>query len=182
MPQVIMGVGIALIVLGIIGILYAIRYNKIVTDRTKTNEAEVNIDEHLRSKYDDIMRCITIVEKKIKKEVKVFESVKKVESDTMSNFELDRLLTKAFDEIKLIMEDHKEVKEGKDFNALIKEINEIEEHLVALRSYYNKYCLAYNRRIKKFPDNMIAKTHKFIEKPYYDGKNLNDDIYTDFKL
>ena len=182
MPQLLMGIGIALVLLGTIGIFYALRYNKIITDRIKTNEAEVNIDEHLRSKYDDITRCITIVEKKIKKEVKVFEEVKKVKSDTMSNFELDRLLTKAFDEIKLILEDHKEIKEVKDFNTLINEINEIEEHLVALRSYYNKYCLAYNKRIKKFPDNLIAKTHKFIEKPYYDGKNLNDEIYTDFKL
>ena len=182
MPQVVMTVAIILIVLGVIGIIYAFRYNKIITDRLKTNEAEVNIDELLRTKYDDTIRCITIIERKLKKEVKSFEQLKNMKSDTVSNFELDRLLYKAFDEIKIITEDHKEVKEGKDFNALIKEINDIEEHLVALRSYYNKYCLAYNKRIKKFPDNMIAKTHKFVEKPYYDGKNLNDEIYTDFKL
>lgn len=180
--ELIMIVAIILIVLGVIGIIYAFRYNKIIIDRIKTNEAEVNIDEHLRNKYDDILRCISIIERKINKEVKTFENLKKVKSDQVSNFEMDRLLAKAFDEIKVITEDHPEVKEGKDFGSLIKEINEIEEHLVALRSYYNKYCLAYNKRIKTFPDTIIAKFHKFIEKPYYDGKNLNDDIYTDFKL
>lgn len=180
--EFIMGVAVLLVVLGILGIVYAFRYNKMITERIKTEAAEVNIDEHLRRKYDAINRCISIVERKLKIDVKTFEKVKSVKSDTLSNFEMDRLLSKAFDEIKVITEDHKEIRENKDFNALVKEINELEEHLVALRSYYNKYCLEYNKRINKFPDNVIAKTHKFIEKPYYDGKNLNDDIYTDFKL
>ena len=64
----------------------------------------------------------------------------------------------------------------------MKEINNIEEHLVALRSYYNKYCFEFNRQIKTFPDTIIAKIHRFSEKPFYDGKNLNDEVYTDFKI
>jgi len=180
--EVLVIIGVILIVLGIIGIVYAVRYNKIVISRFKTNEAEINIDEHLRHKYDLIIRIISIIEKKAKIEVKTFEEIKKVKSDQISNFEFDRLLSKCYDEIIVITEDYPKVKETKGYNDLIKEVNNIEEHLVALRSYYNKYCFEFNKQIKTFPDTIIAKIHRFNEKPFYDGKNLNDEIYTDFKI
>lgn len=174
--------GILLVVLGVIGIIYAIRYNKIVVDRLKTNEAEVNIDEALRNKYDDVIRCINVIERKSNIESKTFDEIKKTKSDKLSNFEMDRMLSKAVEEILLITEDNPKLKEGKSFVELLKDIDELEEKLVALRSYYNKYCFDYNKRIKTFPDTIIANVHKFKEKTFYDGKNLNDDIYTDFKL
>lgn len=182
MQGALLTIGIVLVILGVIGIIYAIRYNKIVLDRLKINEAEVNIDETLRKKYDDVVKCINAIESKTKKEVKIFESVKKIKSNQMSNFELDRLLTKAVDEITIMTEDYPKISETKGYNDLIKDIDTLEEHLVALRSYYNKYCFDFNKRIGTFPDTMIAKIHKFSEKPFYDGKNLNDEVYTDFKL
>lgn len=180
--EVVIIIGIILIILGIIGIIYAIKYNKIIISRLKTNEAEVNIDNFLRTKFDNIIKCINIIERKAKIEVKTFDEIKKLKSDKISSFELDRLLSKGFDEITIIAEDYPKVKETKGFNEIIKEINNNEEHLVALRSYYNKYCFEFNKQIKIFPNTIIAKIHKFVEKPFYDGKNLNDEIYNDFKI
>lgn len=180
--ELILIVGISLIVLGVVGIIYAIRYNKIIIDKLKMNEAEVNIDETLRNKFDNILRTISIIEKKTKIESKTFEELKRIKSDKLTNFEIDRLLSKCTQEILVITEDYPKVREVKNYNELLKDIEDNETHLIALRSYYNKYTFQYNRRIKTFPDTVICKVHGFSEQPYYDGKNLNDEIYTDFKI
>lgn len=180
--ELIFTLSIALIILGVIGIFYAIRYNKIIIDLLKTNEAEVNIDQELRNKYDDIIRSINIIERKTKLEIKIFDEVKKIKSDKISNFEMDRILSKCFDEILVITDDYPKVTETKSYTDLIKDVKNIDEHLVALRSYYNKYAFLYNKSIKTFPNTLISKIHHFKEKTFYDGKNLNDEIYTDFKL
>jgi hypothetical protein len=173
---------VILIILGALGIVYATRYNKIIIELLKTQEAEVNIDQELRNKYDDIIRCINIIERKLKLDIKTFEEVKKIKSDKISNFEVDRILSKCLEELLIITEDYPKVKETKSFNDLIKDMSDIEEHLIALRSYYNKYTFIYNKCIKTFPDTIISKIHHFNEKPFYDGKNLNDTVYTDFKI
>lgn len=180
--EIILISSVLLIIFGVFGIIYAARYNKIVIELLKTQEAEVNIDQELRNKYDDILRCINIIERKLKLDIKTFEEVKKIKSDKVSNFEIDRILSKCFEEILIITEDYPKVKDTKSFNDLIKDIYQIEEHLVALRSYYNKYTFIFNKRIKTFPDTFISKMHHFNEKTFYDGKNLNDNIYNDFKI
>ena len=36
--------------------------------------------------------------------------------------------------------------------------------------------------IRTFPSNIVAKTCKYKQKFYFDGKDMNDDIINDFKL
>ena len=39
-----------------------------------------------------------------------------------------------------------------------------------------------NGYIRKFPSNLIAKFNNFKIKPFFDGKDMTDEIYDDIKL
>jgi len=54
--------------------------------------------------------------------------------------------------------------------------------LQAAKSYYNKYTSELNDAIRQFPSNIVAKMHGMEIKPFFDGKNMQDDIVDDFKF
>ena len=62
------------------------------------------------------------------------------------------------------------------------ELNETESEIVALRKYYNDIITDYNKLAKSFPSNLVRIMCKYKKKPYFDGKNMDDDITNDFKL
>ena len=47
---------------------------------------------------------------------------------------------------------------------------------------HNKNIKEYNKMIKMFPTNLIAKIYKYEEKLFFDKKDMSDDDYNDFKL
>lgn len=61
-------------------------------------------------------------------------------------------------------------------------LNETETDIYAYRKYYNDIITDYNKLVRAFPSNIVSKICKFKERTYFDGKNMNDEIYNDFKL
>lgn len=56
------------------------------------------------------------------------------------------------------------------------------EKLQAAKSYYNKYTSELNDSIRTFPSNIVSRLHRIDIKPFFDGKNMEDEIVDDFKL
>ena len=54
--------------------------------------------------------------------------------------------------------------------------------LQAAKSFYNKYTSELNDLIRKFPSNIVARMHGMEIKTFFDGKNMQDEIFDDFKL
>lgn len=175
---------ILLIIIAIcsLGIVFVSKYNEISKMFIKINDAEINIDETLREKYDLITKVINIIEKNTDAESKILEEIKNVKSDQYSNFEIDRLLTKCFKEIIKISSDYEKVSKNKSFKSLKEKLKDTEEKLIALRTFYNKYTTKYNLLLHTFPSNIIAKICKYEDKSQYDGKNLTDENIKDFKI
>lgn len=173
---------ITIIIICSLGILFVSKYNEISKINVKINDAEINIDETLRNKFDLITKIINIIEKNTDAESKIFEEIKKIKSNQYSNFEVDRLLTNASKEIIKICDDYDKVSKNKSFKNLKEKMKDNEEKLIALRTFYNKYTTKYNLLLSTFPSNLIAKVGKYTSKTQYDGKNLNDDNIKDFKI
>ena len=146
------------------------------------NDAEIQIDENLRNMYDMIINAINVIEKNDKNEYKIFKEIKDIKSDTLSSFELDRKLSKVYSTILEIGNDIQKLEKNRSYNSIKENLRVIEEKLIGLRSFYNKYVSEYNLLIKSFPSGFIAKLGSFKYKNHYDGKDLTDDILNDFKL
>jgi len=171
---------IGIIIFSLIAICYANIYNTMINYKLRIDTAESLIDESLRKKYDLIAKLNISIKNVIQKKdyLKEYIDLKK---KRISHYELDRLLTEAFNIILELKNDYSEL-DNKEFNKGLKEIDSLNETLSSCKSYYNKNTALLNKVVRKFPSNIVAKIHKFKIKPFFDGKDMQDKIIDDFKL
>ena len=169
---------IILIVLGLASGYIAI-YNRLQKCIIRINEAESQIDDSLRKRYD----ILSAMEKIINEQAHLNQNnLNEFKSNEMSNFEVDRNLTKIADLFKKIYFDYEkelDIPAYKENVIMLKQNNEMCD---AAKSYYNKYTTNLNLLVKKFPTNVIAKLHGINVRSYFDNKNLNDEDIYDFKI
>lgn len=171
-----------IIILGIVGIVYINAYNKLQYLKTKVEQAENIADESLRNKYDNIVKINTIIQKTLKSKKEYLKEYIDLKDKKISNFELDRELIEAMTIIKTLINDYEKLENNHEIQDVLYEIKNIDEKLSAAKTYYNKNTTESNELIRKFPSVVVAKIHKFKTKPYFDGKNMEDEIIDDFKL
>ena len=106
----------------------------------------------------------------------------KLKAKKLSNFDLDRSLVNSYNELLVVYDNHKELRESDELYKSMKQLELIDEELITLRKYYNANITSYNKMIKRFPTLIIAKIKKYNEKLFYDMKDRNDEDYEDFKL
>ena len=174
---------LAIIALGGIGaIVHIINYNRLQSKVIRIAEAESIIDEALRQRHDLIARFNNTIKSTIKIKDDYFKDFDDLEKENLSNFDLDRKITKAFNLALKLKNDYTELENDKTINDLILNLKQNAEKLEAAKAFYNKYTTELNKVIKKFPSNITARIHGFVVKAYYDGKDLEDNIIDDFKL
>ena len=173
---------IIIIILGVLGIIYINSYNKLQFLKTKVEQAENIADESLRQKYDVIGKINIIIKKEIKGKKDYLKEFIDLKEKKISNFELDRKLVEAVNIINSLVSDNDALSKNHDLQDMLYEIKNIDEKLSAAKTYYNKNTTESNAIIRKFPSVVVAKIHKIKTKPYFDGKNMEDEIIDDFKL
>lgn len=171
-----------LLIICLILLSYASLYNRFQELLVKSNEAEANIDTTLRKRFDLLNKSIGVIKANTLTDNEVLELIVKLRSRKLSNFELDRQLYEAINEFNTYKESYPTLMERESFIKINNSLNESENEIIALRKYYNDTITEYNRLVKKFPSNIVAKICKYKEKNYYDGKDMNDEIINDFKL
>ncbi len=163
-------------------IWYINTYNKYQSFIIRLNEAEANIDSTLRKRFDLLNKSINIIKANVNTKKEVLESIVKLRSRKLSNFELDRQLYEAINEFNHYKESYPELKNSESFVKIDVGLNETEAEITAARKYYNDIITDYNKIIRTFPSNLVGKICKYKEKTYLDGKDMNDDDTKDFKL
>lgn len=156
-------------------------YNRYQNYIIRINEAEANIDSTLRKRFDLLNKSIGII-KAITKKDNILDIIVKLRSKKLTNFELDRQIYEAINEFSKYKEDYPDLKTNEGFMKIELGINETEAEIVASRKYYNDIITDYNKLVRTFPSNVVAKMSKYKVKPYFDGKNMEDNIVNDFKL
>ncbi len=171
------------IILAAIGALIYITYfNKMQYLKTKIEKAEGIIDETLRQRYDLLVRADNIVKSTLKDNKEYFKEYIDIKKKNITNFDLDRKLKEAFSILEKFKDDYPQLGKNKELKEIFTTIKETDEKIAAITNYYNLNMNLLNGYVRKFPSNFIAKFHHFEVKAFFDGKNMNDDIYDDFKL
>lgn len=170
------------VIAGGLGILYIYNYNLLQHSKTKIEHAECLIDEALRNKYDLITQYEKLIKSKLDIDKNFLKDLSKLRDENISNFDLDRKLTEYINLISKVKADNSDFLENKEIKKLSNEEKKIDEKLQAAKSYYNKYTSEINGLIRSFPSNIVSRMHKFDIKPFFDGKNMQDECIDDFKL
>lgn len=166
-------------VAGILGIIYIAIYNRLQKYVIRIKEAESEIDETIRKRYDLLLSMEGVINSNTELGQ---DNFKDFESDKMSNFDADRKLSKIKETFRMIGADYPDKLNNEAFRNLLIEIKIIEEKSDAAKAYYNKYTTSLNMLIKKFPSNIVASICHIDERLYFDNKNMNDKDILDFKL
>jgi len=177
--------GMIIVMCLLIGI-YTTLYNKLQDYVIRIQEVEARIDNNLRDKYDNINRCVSLVKgnDNINKNLdkNMFEEIVRLRTKKISNFDLDRKLVEANDSFLTLKEKYPELKENEEIISISAKLEELQELLVVNKEYYNKNIAEYNKLVKLFPTNIVAKICKYEEKLFFDRKDMTDDDFNDFKL
>lgn len=166
----------------LVSLIYMLTYNKINDIIIRINEVEASIDTNLRNKYDLISRCVSIIKGNTEVSSKVLDEVVRLRSRKISNFELERKLTLAYNELLLLKEQKKELLNSEEVTKIFISLEEINDKLSVLTNYYNNNITSYNKMVVMFPTNVVAKINKFKAKLFFDMKDMSDDDVNDFKL
>ena len=177
------GLIIVATIVGIISILLlwvVITYNSYQNYIIRINEVETKIDSILRKKFDLVAKSIEVIETYAGS--KVLEEITNLKNAKISNIDLDRKLTEAIIKFESFKDKYEDLETNEVFIKTEMQINEANIDLEACKNYYNDIVTNYNKRVKQFPSDVIAKISKFKVRPYFDGKNMFDDNIKDFKL
>ena len=180
MDVLILTLFILIVLFCIIFLSYMIIYNKLNDYIIRINEVEANIDTSLRNKYDLINRSISIIKSNMELDNKVFDEIIKLRSRKISNFELERKLTSAFNELIILKNKYKELSNNEELVKINVSLEDINEKLAVLIDYYNNNITSYNKLITMFPTNIVAKINKYKTKLFFDMKDMSDNDYNDF--
>lgn len=173
---------ILIVLFCVISLIYMLIYNKLNDLIIRINEVESNIDSNLRNKYDLINRSVSIIKGTIDIKNNIFDEIVKLRSRKISNFELERKLSDAYNEFLNIKETNEDFKNSEELIKISINLEEINDKLIVLIEYYNSNITKYNKLITMFPTNVVAKINKFNTKLFFDRKDMSDDDYNDFKL
>ena len=150
----------------VIAIFYSIAYGKLTEIKEKMDNANDNITNLLKEKYEVMKKLYEIIKKNVKKKdyLKDFSNLSK---HNLTNYELDNELNTYLKTMTELKDDYK-VLNNKENNELFKKIKTIDQDITANKKFFNKN------------NNLLIKTLTGYTKIV--GKILNINVKTSYEI
>lgn len=156
----------------VLWIIYA--FNKLVTLRTRLEEAFSDIEVQLKRRYDLIPNIIETVKGYMGHERSVFENVTQARSAAMgahdphAKAEKENVLTNTLKTLFAVSENYPDLKANANFLDLQRELADTENKIQAARRFYNGNVRDLNVSVDSFPSNIIARMFGFKKREFFD--------------
>ena len=177
---------IIILLLSILGIIYVTIYNSLKERLLKKKEAETEIDETLRTKYDILSKLKDLLNQGLKEKdadsLYTLIKMEKITDEKLTSFELYRSLIDFENKMLRLKENAKKMSNLEEFEIEFEKIEDINVRLSGEIKYYNDVISAYMRIYSKFPGVIIAKTTRLKDERYFDNRNLDDSVEKDFQI
>ncbi len=161
---------IALIIL-----IIKLKSDKLYVYNIKINEAEKEIQVLLEKK----MSLLSEIHQKLSEQIAEtnFNYLCNLEEIDDDEFKLNSILNNAYSELKDFLENRRSFIPEEDTKNLINELCQINIECIATKNYYNDNTVVLNSKIKKFPNNIIAKFKHIYKRELY-----NDPVEEEFEI
>lgn len=171
----VLGIGLFLVVVLIALAGWGIAmYNRFVTLAERVANGQAQIAAQIESRWDAVQNLISATKQYSKHESEVLESIteKRVGLDQNSSMkdieENDTQLNNVVGRLIAISESYPDLKASEVYKTTMESVNEYENNVRHSRMIYNDVVTRFNRQVKQFPTNFIAKIFKFTEKEYFE--------------
>jgi LemA protein len=167
-----------LIIVVVLIVLAAIAYilirNSMVASRNRVEEAWSGIDVQLKRRHDLVPNLVETVKGYATHEQKVFERTAQARAEAMkagsvpATQEAEAKLSGALTDLRAVAEQYPDLRATENFQALQRNLNEIEDEIQAARRIYNSNVQSYNTKIQIFPNSMIASRGGFTAREFFE--------------
>ncbi len=164
-------VGIAVVVIAamVIGI-----YNRLVTLRSRVDNAWSQIDVQLRRRYDLIPNLVETVKGYAAHEKETLEKVIQARNAAMNAQDVkeqgaaENMLTGTLKSLFALAESYPDLKANQNFLMLQEELSGTESKIAYSRQFYNDSVMSYNMTTQQFPSNIVAGAFGFTQRDYFE--------------
>jgi LemA protein len=165
---------IAIAVILLLGLIYVLARNGIISLRNRCDEAWSGIDVQLKRRHDLVPNLVESVKGYATHERETFEKVTQARAAAMQASgpaeasKAESQLTAALGGLRVVAEQYPELRATENFQQLQRSLSELEDEIQASRRIYNSNVQQYNTRIQQFPGSIIANQGGFTAKPFFE--------------
>ncbi|MFA5927644.1 MAG: LemA family protein [Patescibacteria group bacterium] len=158
-------------------LIVAVMYNRLVSLKTRTEEAWSDIDVQLKRRYDLIPNLVETVKGYAKHEKGLLEEVTRARAEAISakgigpQAKAENHITEALRSVFAVAENYPDLKANQNFAQLQSEITDTEDKIQAARRFYNGNVRDLNIAIRSLPTNIIAGLFGFKERELFELEN-----------
>ena len=134
----------------------------------RINEAEANIEATLNKRFDLLNKSNDIIKEELEREDDALDTIVKIRSQKLDNYELDKKLYDAISEFHEYSEVELSLKENDNYTKIEIDLIESESEIVALKKYYNDIVSDYNLLLEKFPYTILCNIKHIQEKELFE--------------
>lgn len=166
-----------IILLVVIGVLFAMLYNGLVSLRVRAEEAWSDIDVQLKRRHDLVPNLIETVKGYATHESDVLLKVTEARNQAVNaaatgspvaQAQSENVLTQALKSVFALTENYPDLKANQGFLKLQDELANTEDKILASRRFYNANVRDLNTKIDVFPSNLIAQMFSFQKKEFFE--------------
>lgn len=161
---------------------YILVFNKIQYSRIRVDEAQNVIIKELNNRYELIMKTKSTILKNTKLDLSIYSELENIKETNISSYELEKRLTLAINTLIMVKTDYPKIEEKKDFKEIMRRLDESNTKLDAAKSFYNKHNAKLITLIKTFPSNIICLIHGIKVMPFYEAKEVFNEIDDGIKI
>lgn len=163
-----------IVLIAVIGFVIVI-YNRFIALAERIKNAKGQIAAQIESRWDAVSNLISATKQYAEYESETLEKIveKRVninESSSIDDIEAqDTQLNNIVGRLIAIAEAYPDLKASEVYTQTMESVNKFEDNVRHSRMIYNDVVTNYNRQLKQFPTNIIAKFFKFTEEKYFES-------------
>lgn len=179
--------------LALLGIAFAVSYNRFVRQRNLVRESWRQIDVELQRRHDLIPNLIETVRGYAAQERQVLEAVTQARSQAMQArtsggagpaqmAQAENQLQRSLGGLFAVAESYPQLESNQNFLELQRQLADTEDRVAAGRRFYNGNVRALNTRVEAFPSAMVAGAFHFQQEEYFevDDPQVRGNVRVDF--
>src|SRR3972149_5359942 len=153
-----------------------VTYNRLVKQDEAIKALWAQVETQLQRRSDLIPNLVEVVKGYAKHEKEIFENVAQARAKLAGARSVDEKISAANElsgflgRLLAIAENYPNLKANESFNRLMDELAGTENRIAVERKRYNDIVQVNNKKVKRFPPNMLAGMFGFSPSPYFEAE------------
>lgn len=174
-----------LIIIGVVlvlGFILISPYNSLVQLDEDAEAAWAQVENQLKRRADLIPNLIEVVKGFAAQEKEILANIsdartKYAGANTPEQYaEAEESFTTAVRNLNIIVENYPDLKSNQNFRDLQAELSGTENRIATERMRYNEVIQVYNKKIRRFPTNLMAGMFGFDKRQYFEISDEDAEV------